>query len=221
MPSISRKQANLMRAVAHNPAFAKKVGIPQSVGKDFSKADKGRKFGSGGTMKESKSMMKKEVAFMKKKGAPKSMIKHEEAEMGMKKGGKVKKYGIGGDIRDAWRRFTNPSPQERQAAERQFQDQVNARFAPGYNPANDPSAVRYYGLTPGFTGGSGSAGGASGPVAPPSGPSGPFARRGKRAGGKISSGFRHSADGIASKGKTRYGSSYGVGWFNILCFPSC
>ena len=38
-------------------------------------------------MKESKAMMKKEVSFMKKKGAPKSMIKHEEAEMGMKRGG--------------------------------------------------------------------------------------------------------------------------------------
>lgn len=41
--------------------------------------------------KESKAMVKKEVAFMKKKGAPKSMIKHEEAEAkAMKKGGKVK-----------------------------------------------------------------------------------------------------------------------------------
>jgi hypothetical protein len=41
-------------------------------------------------MKESKSMMKKEVSFMKKKGAPKSMIKHEEKEMkGYKKGGSV------------------------------------------------------------------------------------------------------------------------------------
>ena len=37
-----------MAAVAHNPAFAKKVGIPVSVGKDFSAADKGKKFGSGG-----------------------------------------------------------------------------------------------------------------------------------------------------------------------------
>ena len=37
-----------MAAIAHNPAFAKKVGIPQSVGKDFDKADKGKKFGSGG-----------------------------------------------------------------------------------------------------------------------------------------------------------------------------
>ena len=40
--------------------------------------------------KESPEMVKKEMAFMKKKGAPKSMIKHEKAEMGMKKGGKVK-----------------------------------------------------------------------------------------------------------------------------------
>ena len=38
-----------MAAVANNPSFAKKVGIPQSVGKDFDEADKGKKFGSGGT----------------------------------------------------------------------------------------------------------------------------------------------------------------------------
>lgn len=37
-----------MAAVAHSPAFAKKVGIPQSVGKDFSSADKGKKFAKGG-----------------------------------------------------------------------------------------------------------------------------------------------------------------------------
>lgn len=39
MPSKSAKQARMMAAVAHNPAFAKKVGIPQSVGKDFNQAD--------------------------------------------------------------------------------------------------------------------------------------------------------------------------------------
>lgn len=51
----------------------------------------------GGAMKESKMMVKKEVEFMKKKGAPKSMVKHEAAEMGaMKKGGKVKKMASGG-----------------------------------------------------------------------------------------------------------------------------
>ena len=37
-----------MAAIAHSPAFAKKVGVPQSVGKDFNEADKGKKFGSGG-----------------------------------------------------------------------------------------------------------------------------------------------------------------------------
>jgi len=51
----------------------------------------------GGDMKESKAMMKKEVSFMKKKGAPKSMLKHEMAEMkGMKKGGSAKKMAMGG-----------------------------------------------------------------------------------------------------------------------------
>ena len=110
MPSVSGKQHNFMAAVANNPAFAKKAGVPQSVGAEFMQADKGKKFGSGsradlqkinkpttrhgksailakgGDVKESKAMMKKEVSFMKKAGAPKSMIKHEESEMkGMKK----------------------------------------------------------------------------------------------------------------------------------------
>ena len=75
-----------MAAVASNPKFAKKAGVPQSVGAEFLKADKGRKFREGGEMKESKAMVKKEIGFMKKAGAPKSMIKHEESEMkGMKK----------------------------------------------------------------------------------------------------------------------------------------
>jgi hypothetical protein len=52
MPSTSKKQHNFMEAVAHNPAFAKKAGVPQSVGKDFSSADKGRKFSKGGDMKK-------------------------------------------------------------------------------------------------------------------------------------------------------------------------
>lgn len=88
MPSTSKKQHNFMEAVAHNPAFAKKAGVSQSVGKDFSNADKGKTFKQGGDMKESKAMVKKEVGFMKKAGAPKSMVKHEMSEMkGMKKGG--------------------------------------------------------------------------------------------------------------------------------------
>ena len=52
MPSTSKKQHNFMEAVAHKPSFAKKAGVPQSVGKDFSAADKGRKFSKGGDMKK-------------------------------------------------------------------------------------------------------------------------------------------------------------------------
>jgi len=48
MPSVSKKQHNLMAMVAHNPKAAKRVGIPQKVGKHFTDADKGRKFGEGG-----------------------------------------------------------------------------------------------------------------------------------------------------------------------------
>lgn len=44
MPSTSAKQHRFMEAVAHNSAFAKKAGVPQSVGKDFAEADKGKKF---------------------------------------------------------------------------------------------------------------------------------------------------------------------------------
>ncbi len=88
MPSVSKKQHGFMAAVASNPKFAKKVGVPSSVGKEFLTADKGKTFKKGGEMKESKMMVKKEVEFMKKKGAPKSMVKHEMAEAkGMKKGG--------------------------------------------------------------------------------------------------------------------------------------
>jgi hypothetical protein len=47
MPSKSKAQHNLMAMVANDPAAAKRVGVPQSVGKEFMKADKGKRFGSG------------------------------------------------------------------------------------------------------------------------------------------------------------------------------
>jgi len=49
MPSVSKKQHNFMTAIAHSPEFAKKVGVPMSVGKDFTKADKGKTFRKGGS----------------------------------------------------------------------------------------------------------------------------------------------------------------------------
>jgi hypothetical protein len=79
MPSKTAKQARTMAAAAHNPAFAKKVGIPVSVAKEFNQADKGKKFMKGGMMKHSdiakdKPMMKK-VAAEAVKGHEKKMHK--------------------------------------------------------------------------------------------------------------------------------------------------
>ena len=48
MPSKTKKQAKFMAAVANSPKFAKKAGVPQSVGKEFAKADKGKTFQEGG-----------------------------------------------------------------------------------------------------------------------------------------------------------------------------
>jgi hypothetical protein len=82
MPSVSKKQHNLMAAVAHSPAFAKKVGIPQSVGMDFNKADKGKTFKGGGMaksdMKEDTKMDKaQDTAMIKKAFKQHDMQEHK------------------------------------------------------------------------------------------------------------------------------------------------
>jgi len=86
MPSTSKKQHNFMAAVANNPSFAKKVGVPQSVGKDFTTADKGRKFSKGGDTMASKMNPGFMAMMAKKKGAPAKKM----AGGGMTKMGAVK-----------------------------------------------------------------------------------------------------------------------------------
>ena len=87
MPSVSKKQHNLMAAVAKNPSFAKKVDIPQSVGKEFLAADKGKKFAKGGEMKkmfggkETKAEEMKEAKALKSgKISPKQYVAGEKSE---------------------------------------------------------------------------------------------------------------------------------------------
>jgi hypothetical protein len=75
MPSKSASQHRLMEAVAHNPGFAKKVGIPQSVGKDFAAADKGKKFKDGGGLYANINAKRQRIAEgsgekMRKPGSP-------------------------------------------------------------------------------------------------------------------------------------------------------
>ena len=100
MPSTSKKQHNFMAAVAKNPGFAKKVGIPRSVGEEFLTADKGKKFNKGGTMKHSD--MSKDKPMMKKIAgleATKVVNKHEKKMHGMKSGGMA--YSKGGQLSKA------------------------------------------------------------------------------------------------------------------------
>jgi hypothetical protein len=90
MPSTSKKQHNFMAAIAHNPAFAKKVGIPQSVGKEFNNADKGKKFQKGGIMKHED--IKKDMPMMKKV-AGEAVKGHEKRMHKMAKGGVTRADG--------------------------------------------------------------------------------------------------------------------------------
>ena len=88
MPSVSKKQHNFMAAVANNPSFAKKAGVPQSVGKEFNDADKGKTFKRGGDMASSmgKPMMKKGMSTAKD-GMKRPTPMANTSMMGMKKGG--------------------------------------------------------------------------------------------------------------------------------------
>jgi hypothetical protein len=97
MPSSSKKQANFMAAIAHNPKFAKKVGVPQSVGKDFNTADKGKTFKEGGSMKsdikQDKAMVKKAVGMHDKQ-----MHGGKKTDMAALKKGGMTKMAKGGGI---------------------------------------------------------------------------------------------------------------------------
>jgi hypothetical protein len=94
MPSTSKKQHNFMAAVANNPSFAKKVGVPQSVGKDFNQADKGRKFSKGGDTMASKMNAGFMAMIAKKKGAPAKKMAGGGMAMGKVKTAAPSKDGI-------------------------------------------------------------------------------------------------------------------------------
>jgi len=91
MPSKSKAQHNFMAAIAHSPSFAKKAGVPMSVGKEFVSADKGKKFSKGGEMKHEDVKMDK--AMMQK-----AVNKHEGR---LHKGQPMTKLSAGGYTRAA------------------------------------------------------------------------------------------------------------------------
>jgi hypothetical protein len=112
VPSKSKAKHNFMEMIAHSPKMAKKAGVPQSVGKDFATADKGKKFNKGGEMAakkfdseklfKGKDTVKEEVkeakAIKSGKITPMQYAKGEKMEdtKKMKCGGAVKKMAKGG-----------------------------------------------------------------------------------------------------------------------------
>lgn len=91
-----------MEMIANNPKMAKKVGVPQSVGKDFEAADKGKTFKKGGEIMATKKNPFMEMIAKKKEAAAKKPAKATTSDMGgmMKKGGSVKKMAMGGMAKD-------------------------------------------------------------------------------------------------------------------------
>jgi hypothetical protein len=87
MPSKSKKQHNFMEAIAHSEKFAKKVGIPQSVGKDFVEADKGKKFRLGGSTSPSVQGINKQKTHHGQMQMPNAML---NKYIGKKEGGVMK-----------------------------------------------------------------------------------------------------------------------------------
>jgi hypothetical protein len=96
MPAVSKKQKRLMDAAAHNPAFAKKVGIPTSVAKDFSESSKGKKFRKGGDVMKScgtKGYAKGGLAMRGEGVAKKGFAKGGMAMSGVPKKGQISASG--------------------------------------------------------------------------------------------------------------------------------
>jgi hypothetical protein len=95
MPAVSKKQEKFMQAVAHNPSFAKKVGVSQSVGREFTKKESGMKYSKGGGVAPSKMGAVKTAAPSRDGVAIKGKTKGKQVVMagakGMKKGGMTKK----------------------------------------------------------------------------------------------------------------------------------
>jgi len=94
MPTVSAKQEKFMQAVAHNPKFAKKVGVSQSVGKEFTM----KKMSMGGGVAPSKMGAVKTAAPSRDGVATKGKTKGTQIKMA--KGGmakmKMKKMAYGG-----------------------------------------------------------------------------------------------------------------------------
>ena len=174
-----------MEAIAHNKAFAKKVGVPQTVGQDFSKADKGKTFKKGGDIMATKRDPKMMAALMAAKrkpvmpvsgamGADNQMMQAGAPMPGtpgmpMKKGGKVKKMAKGGMTHSEKGEMKSDVKQDKAMIKKAFKQHDSQEHKGG---KGTKLALKKGGMMK------------------------------KMAGGGLAAGHK-SADGVATKGKTR------------------
>jgi hypothetical protein len=95
MPSKSKKQHDFMEAIAHSEKFAKKVGVPMSVGKEFAEADKGKKFRMGGTTNPTRLGINKQKTHHGSMQMPNAML---NKYIGHKDGGIMKHEDMAQDM---------------------------------------------------------------------------------------------------------------------------
>lgn len=166
-----------MAAIAHNPAFAKKVGVPQSVGKDFNEADKGKTFKKGGEMATKKKMDPKMMAALMSARQPAMPPAAAAAPApmggmgGMKRGGGVKKMAKGGMTSDSKEDTKMDKAQDKAMIKKAFSMHDKQEHKGG--KGTDLAKLKKGGMA-----------------------------MKKMAGGGLSAGHK-SANGIASKGKTK------------------
>ena len=222
MPAKSAKQLKLMQAVANNPKFAKKVNIPQSVGKEYSKESKmyNKKMMNGGKVKKMKEGGKvegpaKSAKYAAMKGAAfgspevRKKLKEEiitaakkvKSKLGMKKGGKVKRNTSKmnsleelGRV-DAEKAYTKKGKRNLKSEKKRVVSEVKRGYKKGGMIDKEGRA-----LALARTGGSNAPMNAKGKMADARG-------RAMKAGGKVSgkssSSASKRADGIAQRGRTR------------------
>ena len=171
MPSTSKKQHNFMAMVAHNPKMAKKVGVPQSVGAEFTAADKGKKFKNGGGPvlskfknlfkgKETpKEEMKEAKAVKSGKITPAQYAKGEKMEKampvhrGMKKGGKVKCYS--GTNESVVKATPKPAPKDDRSEYEKRLDEMPKDFNPEPDQTPKKKTMKKGGMTSCYSKGGG------------------------------------------------------------------
>ena len=220
MPAVSKKQQKFMQAVANSPKFAKKVGVNQSIGREFTKEKsmKTKKMNMGGRAMADRAG----AQAMDPRMAMAMEAQQKRAAMGgMMKGGKVKKMKKGGNTSkmnnleelgrvDAEKGYTKKGKKNLKSEKKRLVSQIKKGYKAGGKVTADMEGRALVKKTADARGRAMKTGGM---LARTGGSSAPMKAKGKKMmgggkvkaykkGGSVSSASKR-ADGIAQQGHTR------------------